>query len=262
MWPKVVALALLLLGVALGVVGNWLKPPARMGGRAIVAIFAVLLIFAAGITYLNTGTAHSDSPDHASSDGGTGSSRPSAQPTEVGPAPASSSVSPTGGTQVTRTNEPTPRTTTRAAGAQPVPPAAPPLPCIVGSWALTTIVDYVPYSDQTVTMSYDTGWEKRTYQNDGTFTIANDWHERGYDNTLNELIVHSNGTAEGHYQLTGATATYRPVSSVGNWTLTVNGEVRSQSSVIFSSGEETITCTSSTLKVVSGTDYKASYTRT
>ena len=110
-------------------------------------------------------------------------------------------------------------------------------------------------------MSYDTGWETRTYKTDGAFTIANDWHERGYDNTLNELKIHSNGTAEGRYQLSGSMATYDPVSSVGNWTLTVNGEVQRQSSVIFSRGEESITCASDALKVVSGGDYKASYTR-
>jgi hypothetical protein len=48
------------LGVALGVVGNWLKPPAKMGGRAITAIFTGLLILAAGITYFSTTTAKSD----------------------------------------------------------------------------------------------------------------------------------------------------------------------------------------------------------
>jgi hypothetical protein len=79
----------------------------------------------------------------------------------------------------------------------------------VGSWALTTIVDYIPYSDQTVTMSYDSGWETCAYKGDGNFTITNDWHERGYDNTLNELTAHSNGSAEGHYQLAGSTATYK-----------------------------------------------------
>jgi hypothetical protein len=101
----------------------------------------------------------------------------------------------------------------------------------------------------------------RWTKGDGNFTITNDWHERGYDNTLNELTAHSNGSAEGHYQLAGSTATYDPVSSVGNWTFAVNGEVRQQSSVIFSRGEETITCTPDSLDIASGNDYRASYRR-
>lgn len=48
-----VALVLLVLGVALGVVGNWIKPPQRLAGRWIVGIFAFLLVSAAVLTYLS-----------------------------------------------------------------------------------------------------------------------------------------------------------------------------------------------------------------
>ena len=248
----------------MGVVGNWLKPPAKMGGRTIVAVFTALLILAAGITYFNTTSATSvGDPDSAMGEDGTGNGAvaASAPASSSGSVPDASGPAPGGSTAAVGTTRPSRRATTRPTSTPTGKPAAQTQPCLVGSWALTTIVDYISYSDQTVTMSYDAGWETRTYKADGTFTIANDWHERGYDNTLNELTTHSNGTAEGHYKLNGSTATYDPVSSVGNWTLTVNGDVRRQSSVIFSRGEESVTCAADSLKVVSGNDYKASYAR-
>jgi hypothetical protein len=260
MWPEFVAVVLLVLGAAIGVVGNWLKPPAKMGGRAIVAVFAVLLIAAAGITYINTAAA--DSGDTPGNDPqGRGTAAASAPASTSRPATKASGVTPGAGVAAPVTDRPESRMTTRPRTAPTGTPRAPAQPCIAGSWALTTIVDYLSHSDQTVTMSYETGWETRTYRADGTFSIANDWHERGYDNTLTELKTHSKGTADGRYRLSGRTVTYDPVSSVGNWTLTVDGEVRRQSSVVFSRGEESITCTSASLKVVSGSDYKASYKR-
>jgi hypothetical protein len=244
----------------MGVVGNWLKPPARMGGRATVAVFALLLIAAAGITYINTTAAENGNPSGSSV--GTdreGSGTAAASVPTSGSRPATTPGSSAAAASVTK--RPSSRTTTRARIAPAATTHAPAQPCIVGSWALTTIVDYVPYSDQTVTLSYDSGWETRTYEADGTFSFSNDWRERGYDNTLNELTTHSKGTADGKYKLSGRTVTYDPVTSVGNWTLAVNGDVRGQSSVVFSRGEESITCTTGSLKVISGSDYKASYKR-
>jgi hypothetical protein len=262
MWPKVVALALLLIGVALGVVGNWLKPPANMGGRAIVAVFTVLLLVAAGVTYFSTESDDRDdnAQQRASTGGDDGTNPPSAagvEPTSTTP----TDPAPGGDIDVNTEDQESTTPDDQAQPPQTGKPAVPTQPCIVGSWALTTIVDYIPYSDQTVTVSYDSGWETRTYNADNTFTISNDWRERGYDNTLNELTTHSNGSAQGSYRLSGSTATYDPVSSVGNWTLAVNGEVQRQSSVIFSRGEETITCSGDSLGIVSGSDYKASYSR-
>ncbi|HEY0638000.1 MAG TPA: hypothetical protein VGD67_10160 [Pseudonocardiaceae bacterium] len=261
MWPQVVALGLFLLGVALGVTGNWLKPPARMGGRAIVAVFTFLLICAAGITYFNAAKGNNGGDpgarpnDRGTSDSATPITTPDAGLTLTSAPTTPGSEAPTGG------GGPVAPVTTGPAGPQNSTPAGPPAPCIVGSWTLTSIVDYIPDDDQTVRMSYDGGWEIRTYEADGTFTIMNDWRERGYDNTLNEWTVHSIGRAEGRYQLNGSTAVYSPVSSVGNWTLAVEGDVRQQSSVIFSSGEETITCSSGALRISAEGSYEASYTR-
>jgi hypothetical protein len=255
MWPRVVALALLVLGVAMGVVGNWLKPPARMSARTIVAIFAVLLVLAAGVTFVNAEAEASNGPSTPVTQGpeATTSAPLSAAPlpsTTRGGAPSTTTGMATA--SVNRPSLRSPQTSRPPAKAQP---------CLVGSWSLTSIVDYISHSDEKITMSYDSGWETRTYKAEGTFMIANNWREIGYDNTLNELQVHSNGTAEGRYKLAGSTVTYDPVNSVGNWTLTFNGEVTQQASVIFSRGEETITCTSDSLKVVAGGSYKASYAR-
>jgi hypothetical protein len=252
-WPKIVAIALLVVGVGLGVVGNWLKPPANMGGRAIVALFTALLLAAAGITYFSTETGEDDSTQERASagDGDDVGAVTTSAPTS-GTAPSSTSVlpAPAGERENPVTDEPAVPATNHPATTRTRNPSEPAPPCIVGSWELTTIVDYISYADETVTLSYDSGRETRTYAADNTFTISSD-----------ELTTHSSGTAEGRYQLNGSTATYDPVSSVGNWTLAVNGEVNRQSSVIFSRGEESVACTANSLRVTSGSDYKASYSR-
>ncbi|MGC4750302.1 hypothetical protein ACLQ28_32235 [Micromonospora sp. DT201] len=66
-----IALTLLLLGVAIGVVGNWIKPPQKMTGRWVIGIFALLLVAASVFTFLEDRL-----PDGQSSP-------PGAQPTTV-----------------------------------------------------------------------------------------------------------------------------------------------------------------------------------
>lgn len=122
---------------------------------------------------------------------------------------------------------------------------------------MTSIVDYI----NDVTLSYDGGWETRVYRSNGTFQLDNDWTERGYDGTLNEHIARSKGTASGRYSASGATVTHSSISSSGNWTLSVNGDVRSQSSVVFSSGDEVFSCSAGALNVESTGSYRVAYKR-
>jgi hypothetical protein len=158
--------------------GNWLKPPAKLGFRATVVIFAVLPITAAVVTYVSTEPAEGSDDAGDKAAGGPGSGAPAL------PAPGRrSAAAPPGAGPTTTTTAAAKRphggTTTRAHTATTG---------LQGSGgALTTIANHVSYADQTVTMSYDTGSETRTYEADGTFSItrlrqhperADDPHER------------------------------------------------------------------------------------
>lgn len=50
---EVAALALLASGAALAIVGGWIKRPAGLGTRRLVAVFAVLLLVTGALTFLN-----------------------------------------------------------------------------------------------------------------------------------------------------------------------------------------------------------------
>jgi hypothetical protein len=76
---EVAAVTLAVLGIALGVVGNWFTRPASLTTRGLFAVFAVLLLAAAGLTWFNarSGRTASDPDSHAAPvTHGSNSSRP------------------------------------------------------------------------------------------------------------------------------------------------------------------------------------------
>ncbi|MET8093284.1 hypothetical protein [Micromonospora sp. NPDC005220] len=110
-----IALALLLLGVSLGVVGNWIKPPRKLTDRWVVGIFALLLVAASIFTFLEGRLpAGQSSPPRADT-----TTVPAQVPTV--PAQASTSATPTPTASVRQSTSPkvTPGPATRSAAGRP-----------------------------------------------------------------------------------------------------------------------------------------------
>lgn len=109
-----IALTLLLLGVAIGVVGNWINPPQKMTGRWVVGIFALLLVAASVFTFLEGRL-----PDGQSSPPGAQPTTVPAQiPTVAAQASASATPTPTASVRQPTSPKTTPGSATRSSAGQ------------------------------------------------------------------------------------------------------------------------------------------------
>ncbi|WP_030491774.1 hypothetical protein [Micromonospora chokoriensis] len=110
-----IALALLLLGVSLGVVGNWIKPPQKLTDRWIVGIFAVLLVGASIFTFLEGRLpAGQSAPPQADT-----TTVPAQAPTVPVQASASATPTPTASARQSTSPKTTPGPATRSAAGRP-----------------------------------------------------------------------------------------------------------------------------------------------
>jgi hypothetical protein len=108
----VVALSLLVLGAALGVVGGWIRPPQNLSARRVVVLFAVLLLAASAVTYVG-----------ARLPGAKGAATPAAASTGGGPAGDPPGTVSTGG-PAAATTAPTRSPSTPARPAAPAGPVS------------------------------------------------------------------------------------------------------------------------------------------
>ncbi|SCE97626.1 hypothetical protein GA0070607_3888 [Micromonospora coriariae] len=122
-----IALTLLVLGVALGVVGNWIKRPQKLSGRWVVGIFTLLLVAASIFTFLEGRL-----PDGLSSPPRADTATVPAQvPTMAPPASASATPTPTASARPSTSPKATPESTTKSSagpqktGAKKEPPRSP-----------------------------------------------------------------------------------------------------------------------------------------
>ncbi|WP_148096188.1 hypothetical protein [Micromonospora ureilytica] len=110
-----IALALFLLGVSLGVVGNWIKPPRKLTDRWLVGIFALLLVAGSVFTFLEGRLPGGQpSPPRAET-----TTVPAQVPTVPVPSSASATPTPTASVRPSANPKATPNPATRSTAARP-----------------------------------------------------------------------------------------------------------------------------------------------